>query len=855
MKRLTVVLAVTAFCYAAMPSVKRLEWTDPQGRSPLTYKAWLVQHPAQTDGAGIGTVSRAGFANVVDVVVNAELYSSITAELSQYQADLVSSGYSVQIDTMRGTSAPALRTHLAGVSQIVGAVLVGELPVAWYERGWGGGPSGEEFPIDLYFMDLDGTWTDSDADGLYDGHSGNTAPEIWVGRLYARPLTWDDEVRLMKRYFAKNHAYRIGELPLPDRGLSYVDDDWAGDVTCYGGLGLVYSDSTLIDNSSTTTAPDYRTRLQQGYEWIQLCAHSSPWGHTFKVAGGYAGTVFNTEVWAIRPHAHFYNLFCCSGTHFVEENYSAGWDIFQDAYGLCAIGSAKTGSMYNDAGFYAPLGQGQSIGAAFKSWFTANGELDPDWFYGMNVLGDPTLKPHGNAAALGTGHDPKSLADFGHVPLTAEVVGGDPETDDSPRLLAMPDGKVWAVWKSGRSVTNGRFDIYASVRSDGTWSTPYHIGAAEYWETDPVLGLDQNNRPVAVWLLFTESYYYNLVYCVWNGSSWSTPQEISDDYSSDLEASLCRDSAGTLWCFWYSRRDLDADIFAAEFNGTTWTAPVNLTSDTFPEMNPAAAATPNGHVWVAYTEYRNGAAEIWARHWNGAAWTESGPVSGTQRRAYRPAITNASGNPVVCWQSFDSGNGDICFSSFDGSNWSTPSPVDSDAALDVMPAMATDSTGSPWVVWMSERTGTWNVYTSLYSGGLWQPAEPVDPGSALDINPAIAADPEHGAVWVAWQNLTAGNWDVYAKPYTQTGCAEQPGTSVRGLSISPTLFRDGASFCCPAGAGKVEILDPVGRCVYSSPGPHGSSFRLDLRSLPAGVYLARVATPEGTFGQRILRLR
>jgi hypothetical protein len=854
MKRLAVLLAVTAFCFAAVPNVKRLEWTDPQGRSPMTYAAWTAVHPAALDQAGIGSVIEARDASVVDVVVNAELYPQISAELAQFQADLELDGYSVQIDTMRGTSAPTLRAHLAGISQLVGAVLVGEVPVAWYERGWGGGPTGEEFPIDLYFMDLNGTWTDADADGLYDGHTGNTAPEIWVGRLYARPLTWDDETRLMKRYFAKNHAYRIGELPLPDRGLTYTDDDWAG-MDCY--LGQVYSDVTIVEDGNTTRAADYRTRLTDGYEWIQVCCHSSPWGHTWRYNGGYGGTVFNTEIYAIRPHAHFYNLFACSGTRFVEENYSAGWDIFQDAYGLCAIGSAKTGSMLAFEDFYTPLGQGQSIGAAFKSWFTANGELDPDWFYGMNVLGDPTLKPHGNAAAFTSGHDPKSPEDFGHVPcapLTAEVVGGDPETDDSPRLLAMPDGKVWAVWKSGRSTVDGRFDIYASVRSGGTWSSPYNIGSAEYWETDPVLGLDRNDRPVAVWSLFTDEYSYNLIYSVWNGSSWSTPQTISDNPSSDLKATLCRDTAGTLWCFWYSRRDLDADIFASTFNGTSWTGPVNLTSDTFSELHPAAAAMPNGHVWVAYTKYRNGAAEVWARHWNGAGWTETGPVSGTQKRACRPAVTNVSDNPMVCWQSFDSGNGDICFSIYDGSNWSAPAAVDSDTALDVMPAVATDSVGRAWAVWMSTRVGEWDVYCSQYASGQWTQAQAVEPGAGLDINPSVSAGGT-GDVWVAWQNLTSGNWDIHAKQMPLTACAERPGLVPRGFSVSPNPFRSGVTFRCHAGVSGVQILDATGRLVYSSSGPRGSSFRLDLRSLPAGVYVARVATAEGTLGQRILRLR
>jgi hypothetical protein len=786
------------------------------------------------------------------VVVNAELYSSITAELSQYQADLELAGYAAQIDTMRGTSAPALRTHLAGVSQLVGAVLVGELPVAWYEL------NGEEFPIDYYFMDLNGTWTDADADGLYDNHTGNTAPEIWVGRLYARPLTWDDEVRLMKRYFAKNHAYRIGELPLPDRGLTYTDDDWAG-MDCY--LGQVYSDVTLVEDADTTRASDYRTRLTDGYEWIQVCCHSSPWGHTFKYSGGYAGTVFNTEIYAIRPHAHFYNLFACSGTRFVEENYSAGWDIFQDDYGLCAVGSGKTGSMLAFEDFYTPLGQGKSIGEAFKSWLAVNGESSPDWFYGMNILGDPTLKPHGNAAALGTGHDPKSLADFGHVPLTAEVVGGDPETDDSPRLLAMPDGKVWAVWESGRSTVDGRFDIYASVRSGGTWSSPYHIGADEYWETDPVLGLDASGRPVAVWSLLIDGsdVTYDLVYSVWNGSSWSTPQTMSDDPSYDLSAELCRDTSGTLWCFWYSRRDLDADIFAATFNGTTWTAPVNLTSDTFPEMNPAAAAMPNGHVWVAYTKYRNGGAEVWARHWNGAAWTETGPVSGTQKRACRPTITNVSDNPMVCWQSFDSGNGDICYSIFDGANWSAPAAVDSDTGLDVHPSLATDPWNSEHLVWMSTRNGNWDIYCARYMPVAgWSAAWPLETGTGPDINPDVAADAA-GDVVAVWQNLTAGNWDINAEVWQTTDVAESSLSGQERLAILPNPACGHVRLTLPPGGTGAVITDVAGRriCELRSRSPKDRSLVWNGRDgsgrkVAAGVYLVRVLGCGGSAAHEVL---
>jgi hypothetical protein len=859
MKATAILLAVAGLGLAAVHSVKRLEWTDPQGRRPLTYAAWNAARPTALGTARIGKLTDAGDTNVVDVVVNAELYPHISTELAQYQSDLATAGYGVRIDTMRGTSAPALRAHLAGVNQLVGAVLVGELPVAWYERGWGGYPTGEEFPIDYYLMDLNGTWGDADRDGLFDSHAGSTAPEIWVGRLSARPLTWDDEVRLMKRYFAKDHAYRTDSLQLPDRGLTYIDDDWSGMDCC---LDSVYSDMTLVEDENTTRASDYRVRLTDGYEWIQVCAHSSPWGHTFRYSGGYAGTVFNTEVYAIRPHAHFYNLFACSGTRFVEENYSAGWDIFQDDYGLCAIGSAKTGSMYNFEDFYSPLGHGQSIGEAFKSWFAANGESDPNWFYGMNLLGDPSLKPHNNALGPLSGHDPKSPADFGHVPDTPEVVCTDPETDDSPRLLAMPDGKVWAVWKSGRSTVNGRFDIYAAVRSGGSWSAPYNIGADRYWETDPVLGLDANGRPVAVWSLFTDRYYYNLVYSIWNGSSWSTPQTISSDPSSDLKATLCRDEAGVLWCFWYSRRDLDADVFVSKFSGTSWTTPINLTSDTLPELHPAAAAMPNGDVWVAYTKYRNGGSEVWARLWNGSTWTETGPVSGAQRKALRPAITNVSQYPIVCWQSFDEGNGDICYSRYNGSSWNSPAAVDTDTGLDVHPSIATDPWNSQTLVWMSTRNGNWDVWCARYMSHLgWSSPWPMETDTGPDINPDVVAD-ANGNLFAAWQNLTAGNWDINAANWPTTGVAELNAAGPESFVLQPNPACGRVRLNLPRGSSGAVITDVAGRrvCVLRRTAAAGGTLVWDGRDdsgrrVAPGAYLVRALGSEGSPSHKVLLVR
>ncbi len=819
-----------------LDQVERLVWTDPMGREPVSHAEWTAARDRVQGAEGsrvlgfgaVGTVPPCGdspglryprgqspfgipgdspfraYDDVVNVVVHAELYPFITAELARYQADLVAAGYAVQVDTTRGTSHEALRSHLAGVSNIVGAVLVGDLPLAWYEM------SGEEFPCDLYLMDLDGIWHDNDGDGLYDDHSGSMAADIWVGRLDARPLTWDDEVRLMKHYFDKNHAYRTGSLSLPDRGLAYVDDDWDYFGNC--DLDEVYTSVTTVTDTIVTRASDYRQRLEQGYEWIQICAHSSPWGHTFKMGTPYGGTVFNSDIYGIRPHAHFYNLFACSGTRYVEENCSAGWDIFQDDYGLLAVGSAKSGSMLYFDDFYRPMGQGECIGEAFRLWFAQWAEEDRYWFYAMNILGDPTLKPHGNGEGSRVQGVEGSRGEG--PPVDAETVCTHTETDDSPGLLCMEDGDVWAIWKSGRSTQNGRFDIYASVRESGTWSSAYSIGPHKYWDTDPVLGLDGSGRPVAVWAGYTDyDHWFDLFYSTWSGTGWSARQRISINVAADLNPTLTRDSTGTLWCFWSSRRDLFSDIFVSSYNGSTWSTPVNLTSDSMEVIYPQAATMPDGTVWVTYTRYRDGAAEVWAAYRDGPSWVETGPVSGTQRREYRPAIAWGPGNvPLVCWQSFETGNGDICCSEYNHPNWTTPMPVDSDSGMDVMPVMATDVEGTPWVCWMSDRNGNWDIYYSHLGPVDWIPAQPVEQAPGPDMNPAIAAGLT-GDMWVVWQNLFAGNWDIYAKSVPLSGCVAEPGRGVAAVAVGPNPFHELLLLQFGTGVRGATVTDVSGRVV------------------------------------------
>lgn len=374
----------------------------------------------------------AGGQGNVEVIVNSSLYNSgqISVGLNQYLGDLQAQGFNPTLTTTSFASPAALRSHLANrYSQagLAGAVLIGDLPIEHFERNGQFGDSADyqRFACDLYYMDVDGTWSDTTNNTWYDTHTGDVAPEIWVGRMTTSRLTslhsGRTEAGLLDSYLQRNHAYRQGTLRLPEQGLAYIDDDWIPWASTWGSNldASVSGTVDIVSNGSTTVASDYKNRvdpdLTSGYESLLLAAHSSAGSHSFKIGGDWAGgSVFSSELAALDPEVFFYNLFACSNANYEASGYMGGEYVFGTSLGLLAVGSTKTGGMLEFDDFYNPIGQGKTYGEAYFDWWTAIAQggfsaSEMDWHYGMTLLGDPLLLsqsflgvPEGSTLAMAT---------------------------------------------------------------------------------------------------------------------------------------------------------------------------------------------------------------------------------------------------------------------------------------------------------------------------------------------------------------------------------------------------------------------------------------------------------------------
>jgi uncharacterized protein (TIGR02145 family) len=409
------------------------------------------------------------------VIVNSQIYSGLQSEISRYIND-ISSDYSVSLFETTGGTAQDLKDFIISQSDsLVGCIFIGSMPVCWFEIDNDfAANSPSLFPCDLFYMDLDGLWSDEDNDGNYDSHingTGDVAPEIFIGRIDASQFETNGENQIedLRNYFDKDHNYWTGTYSLRKTGLTYTYIDWKNDIQLNKGMQYLYNgeNNYQLINDDRVNKKDYlENRLNNDqYEFIQIAVHSSKDYHWFD----FRGNVFSDDIRNTIPKALGYNLFACSACDYTQTHFLGGAYIFNAGKkSLVVIGSTKTGSMLQFYAFYQPLGENKPIGQAFKEWFNYVAPFDDyekSWYYGMTIIGDPLIKFNSGS----NNHGP--IVDIG---CNQQILWQDDSVEISGIIRddGLPVGsQLTHSWENVSGPQNVLFDAKNST------STSVHLGA------------------------------------------------------------------------------------------------------------------------------------------------------------------------------------------------------------------------------------------------------------------------------------------------------------------------------------------------------------------------------------------
>ena len=342
------------------------------------------------------------------LIVNSSIYPNLESHIIRYAEDVhFSYGYGVDVEIVENENYTDVKDLIVSYSSnLIGVVLIGKIDAAYYEIENDYGEDGyRSWPCDLYYMDLNGQWIDSDNNGIYDQHTGNVQPEIFVGRMMADKMgNLIDELTGLRQFLDRDHLFWTANIrPIEYTAMAYINKDWVSYSPMSEHIKCLYgaSSTNIITLYNTTNFGklDYQNQLLDSYDFVQLAAHSSPINHRFDLMNT-TERIYTNEVYSTLNNSVGYNLFCCSACNWMGADTLGliGLSyLYNSQRGLFVIGSTKTGSMLGFSNFYQPLSIGDNVGTAFEKWWinycgTSHSSNEISWHYGMTIIGDPFVK-------------------------------------------------------------------------------------------------------------------------------------------------------------------------------------------------------------------------------------------------------------------------------------------------------------------------------------------------------------------------------------------------------------------------------------------------------------------------------
>ncbi|HEX7859900.1 MAG TPA: chitobiase/beta-hexosaminidase C-terminal domain-containing protein [Verrucomicrobiae bacterium] len=350
------------------------------------------------------------------LLVESSIAPALEFELKRLEFDLTGDGWRViRHDVSRRAKVPEVKALIQSIyyedpANTRALFLFGNIPVPY-----SGNITPDEhdnhlgaWPADVYYGDIDGTWTDSTltstgaekgwnhnvpGDGKFDQSEVPSAVELQVGRVDLSRMTCfsnktpsRSEVDLLRLYLEKDHAFRHGRLPTDPRALIY---DLIGDSEPEPLATMAWRNFAPFVGSSIDLAKygEYIPKTaQQTYLWSSTVA-----GGSFTSAGG----IGPSDVFATATINAVFTMFCGS--------YYGDWDNESNFLRATLGANGRVlASLYSGQPQWLcqTMALGEPIGAATK----LTQENGPNGIYlphnrgagqiHVSLHGDPTLRAH-----------------------------------------------------------------------------------------------------------------------------------------------------------------------------------------------------------------------------------------------------------------------------------------------------------------------------------------------------------------------------------------------------------------------------------------------------------------------------
>ena len=349
------------------------------------------------------------------LVVENSIATALGSELDQLKRDLTGDGWLVMRRDVSMNDTPiAVKNQIKAIydsdpTNVKAVFLFGHIPVAYSGQIAPDGHANHRgaWPADVFYGDMDGTWTDHTVnttsaeretnhnvpgDGKFDQSVIPTDIELMIGRVdlhdmtcYANKSNSRSEVDLLRQYLNKNHAFRTGQLPVERRALMCDNFGDKGRDRIAGSGWRTFPGAVGSNIQEVGFGEYFPTATSGSYLW----SYSSGGGSYY-----YSTGVGTSDDFALNEVRVVFTMF--TGSYFGDWNNES--NFLRAALGSGWILTASYSGFPHT--IYFPMSLGEPIGHSILiSQNNGQDGLYPPWSQGtrqihVSLQGDPTLRLH-----------------------------------------------------------------------------------------------------------------------------------------------------------------------------------------------------------------------------------------------------------------------------------------------------------------------------------------------------------------------------------------------------------------------------------------------------------------------------
>ena len=282
---------------ASLPNAK-LTYTDLTAVAGVSYEYHIQYRTGNTIyawgfvNAGIKTELNPNKGDILLMVDNSFI-NGLSTKITELEEDLYNDGWNVKTVSVDPTDSPStvkseITTQYNALPNLKTVYFLGNIPVAYSGNIKPDGHPAHEgaWPTDLYYADIDGSWTDNSVnntvatdtrnqnipgDGKFDQSTVPSELEIEICRVDMSQLSdySDSEEALLSKYLTRAHEFKTAQYIPQEKGLIDV-----GDFAAFqdGFTQNGYRNFTAFFGSSGIDELDYYTTLTANdYLWSYGC--------------------------------------------------------------------------------------------------------------------------------------------------------------------------------------------------------------------------------------------------------------------------------------------------------------------------------------------------------------------------------------------------------------------------------------------------------------------------------------------------------------------------------------------------------------------------------------------------------